>query len=128
MRIIRERDGNDKPLDEGDEDDNNQNNEDGNIPNDNDKYTVSLTVSTSPSTRATMSMKLSALRPCECALRVSGRACPHAESIILSADGAENMILSSRTESIILSAPPAESMILSQRCPRESQHASVPSR
>ncbi len=35
-----------------------------------------------------------------------------AESIILSAVGAESMMLSARVESIILSAPPAESMML----------------
>jgi hypothetical protein len=60
-------------------------------------------------------MKLSALPLCERALRVSGQACPHAERIILSAGGAESMILSARAESIILSVLPAESMILSQR-------------
>jgi hypothetical protein len=81
-----------------------------------------LTVSTSPLMRATTSVVLSALPPHERALRVSGRACPHAESIILSAGGAESMILSARAESIILSVLPAESMILSQCC----RHMSVP--
>ncbi len=79
-----------------------------------------LTVSTSPLTRATTSVVLSALPPHECALRVGGRACPHAESIILSAGGAESMILSARVESIVLSLPLAESMILSQRRLRAS--------
>jgi hypothetical protein len=41
------------------------------------------------------------------------RACPHAESIILSAPPAESMMLSVHAESIILSVPPAENMILS---------------
>ncbi len=49
------------------------------------------------------------------ALRVSARAFPHAESIILSAGGAESIILSACAESIILSAGGAESMILSVR-------------
>ncbi len=59
---------------------------------------------------------------CKHALRVSAQACPHAEIIILSAGGAESMILSACAESMILSALPAESMILSQCCP----HMSVP--
>jgi large subunit ribosomal protein L15 len=70
----------------------------------------------------TMSMILSALPLCKRALRVSHQACPHVESIILSAGISESMILSARAKSIILSAPPAESMILSQR----RQRASVP--
>ncbi len=76
-------------------------------------------------------MKLSALPPGKRALRVSGQACPHAESIILTAGGTESMILSLRAEGIILSAPPAESMILlsaarTQAC-LESQRVSMPS-
>jgi hypothetical protein len=81
---------------------------------------LALMVSTSPLMRATMSVILSAMPLQEHALRVSGQASPHAESIILSAGGAESMMLSVRAESIILSAPPAESMILSQHCPRTS--------
>ena len=76
-------------------------------------------------------MKLSVLPPREPALRVSGQACPHAESIILSAGGAETMMLSARghahvltlrallraggTDSIILSVGGVESMMLSAR-------------
>ncbi len=120
-RTLREHDGNNKPLAEGYNDNDNKCNKDGDIPNDNDKYAVGLTVSTNPLRRATKSMILSALPPRERAL---SQACPHSESIILSAGGAESMILSAGgAESIILSAPPAESMILSQR-----QGASVPSR
>jgi hypothetical protein len=55
---------------------------------------LALTVSTSPLTRGMTSVVLSVLLPPERALRVSGQACPHAESIILSAGGAESMILS----------------------------------
>jgi hypothetical protein len=44
---------------------------------------LALAVSTSPLTKATMSVVLSALTPHERALSVSGQACPHAESIIL---------------------------------------------
>ncbi len=84
-KSLRERDGNDKPLAEGDNDDDDGYDEDGDIPNDDDEYPVRLTVSTSPSMRVTKSMKLSALPPHERALRVSSRVCPHAESIILSA-------------------------------------------
>jgi hypothetical protein len=58
------------------------------------------------------SMILSALPARECALRGSALAC-RAESIILSAGGAESIILSTQAESIILSAGGAESMILS---------------
>ncbi len=76
-----------------------------------------LMVSTSPMPRAAMSTILSAPPTCKHALRVSTQACPHAESIILSAGGTESMILSARAESTILSVPPAESMILSQRHP-----------
>ncbi len=57
---------------------------------------------------------LSARPAREHALLDSGRACPHAESIILSVGGTESMILSAPAESIILSAPPTETMILSQ--------------
>ena len=57
-RTLRERDGSDEPLAEGDDDDGDEYNEDGNIPNDDGEYTVGLTVSTSPSTRAKTSMKL----------------------------------------------------------------------
>ncbi len=121
MRTLREHDGNDKPFVEDNDDDNNNGyDKDGKIPNEDDEYALGLMVSMNPLTRAMTSMKLSALPPREPALRVSGQACPHAESIILSANGAENMILSARAESIILSAPPAKSMILSQRCPRAS--------
>jgi hypothetical protein len=124
-RMLRERDGN-KPLAEGDDDDDNEYDEDDNIPNNDNKYAIGLIVltsrSTSPSTRAMSSLKLSALHPRQHALRVSGQACPHAESMILSGAPAENMILSSWAESIILLALPAESMILSQHRP----HAIVP--
>ncbi len=120
-RTLRERDDNNKTLAEGnDVDDDDEYDKDGDIPNNDDEYAIGLTVSTSPSTRATMSMKLSALPPHKRALRVSSQACPHAESIILSAGGAESMIPSLRAESIILSAPPTESMILSQRSSRIS--------
>jgi hypothetical protein len=114
---------NNKPLveDNGKDDEDNKFDE-GNIPNNDDEYAVGLMVPMSLSTRRTTSMKLSALPPRERALRVSGRACPHAESIILSAGGAESMLLSSCAESIILSVLPTESMILSQCHP----HASVP--
>jgi hypothetical protein len=104
---------------------------------------LALAVSTHLLRRVTTSVVLSVLPPHERALRVSGqacphaessaesiillaplaesmislsisaRACPHAESIILSAGGAESMMLSACAESIILSALPAESMILS---------------
>jgi hypothetical protein len=47
-RTLREHDGNDKPLAEGKDDDNDEYDKDGNIPNDNDKYAVGLMVSTSP--------------------------------------------------------------------------------
>ncbi len=68
------------------------------------------------------------------ALRVSARACPRDESIILSAGGAESMILLARAESIILSTGGAESMILStcaesiilSALPAESMLLSVP--
>ncbi len=71
--MLRERDGNGKPLAEGDDNDKDEYDKDGDIPNnDDDEYTVGLMVLTSPSTRATPSMKLSALPSCECALRYSG--------------------------------------------------------
>ncbi len=92
-RTLREHDGSSKPLAEGDDNDDNEYKEDGNIPNNNDEYAIGLTVSMSPSTRATTSVKLSALPLRKRALRVSSRACPHAESIILSAGSAESMIL-----------------------------------
>jgi hypothetical protein len=83
-RTLRERDGKDEPLTEVDgNDDNDEYNKDSDIPNDDDKYAVGLTVSTSPLTRATKSMIFSALPPRERALRISGQACPHAESIML---------------------------------------------
>ena len=110
-RTLGERDGNNKPLAEGDEDDDDKYGKDGNIPNENNEFAIGLMVSTSPLTRVTTSMKLLALPPCEGALRVSARACPHAESIILSAGGTESMMLSAWAESIILSAPPTESML-----------------
>ncbi len=119
--MLRERDVNDEPLAEGNNNNDDKFNKDGNIPNENNEFAIGLMVSTSPLTRVTTSMKLLALPPCEGALRVSARACPHAESIILSAGGAESMILSARAEGIILSAPTAESMICSERHP----HASV---
>ncbi len=71
-RMLREQDGNEEPLAEGNNDDDNKYNKDSNIPNNGEGYAVGLTVSTSPLTRATMSMKLSALPPHEHALRVSG--------------------------------------------------------
>jgi hypothetical protein len=62
-RTLRERDGNGKPFAEGNNDNNDECNKDSNIPNNNVEYKVGLTVLTSPSTRPTMSMKLSALPP-----------------------------------------------------------------
>ncbi len=56
MRTFWEHDGNDEPLAEGDDEDNDKYNDDGNFPNDNDKYAVGLMVSTSSSTRATTSI------------------------------------------------------------------------
>jgi hypothetical protein len=88
-RTLKECDGNDKPLAEGNDNNNNKYDEYGDIPNNNEEYAVGLTVLTSPSTRATTSMKHSALPPRKPALRVSGQACPHAESIILSAGTAD---------------------------------------
>ncbi len=70
-RKLRECDGNDEPLAEGDDNDGDEYKEDGDIPNDDDQFAIGLTVSTSPSTRAMTSMK-PALPPCERALRVSG--------------------------------------------------------
>ncbi len=64
-RTLREHDGNNKPLAEVNDDDDDKYDEDGNIPNNNNEYAVGLTVLTSPSTRGTTSMKLSALPPCE---------------------------------------------------------------
>jgi hypothetical protein len=60
-------------------------------------------------------MILSAPPARERTLRVNARACPRAESIILSAGGTESMVLSARAESIILSAGGTASMILSTR-------------
>ncbi len=117
-RTLGERDGKDKPLAEGNNDDNNEYGKDGNILNDDDEYAVGIDGVDCPLTRATMSVIFSALPPRERSLRVSGQACPHAESIILSVGSIESMMLSARDESIILSAPPTESMILSQRHPR----------
>ncbi len=77
-RTLSERDGKNKPLVQGNNNDDVEYDEDGDIPNDENEYTVGLTVSTSSLTRVTTSMKLSALPPCERSLRVSGRACPHA--------------------------------------------------
>jgi hypothetical protein len=71
-RTLRDCDGNDKPLAEGDNTNNGEYNKDGDIPNDNNKYAVGLTVLTSLLTRATASMKLSALPLRKPALRVSG--------------------------------------------------------
>ncbi len=71
-RTLRERDGNNEPLAEGNEDDDDKYDEDGNIFNNDNEYAVGLAVSMSPSTRATTSMKLSALPPREHALRVNG--------------------------------------------------------
>jgi hypothetical protein len=119
-RTLGERDGNDEPLAVGDNDDDDDDDKDSNIPNDDDKYAIGLMVLTCPLMRATRSMIFSALPPHKRALRVSGRACPHAESIILSASSAESMILSACAGNIILSAQPAESMILSQRHPGAS--------
>ncbi len=39
-RTFRERDGNDEPFVEGDDDDDNEYDEDGDIPNDDDEYAV----------------------------------------------------------------------------------------
>ncbi len=71
-RMLRECDDNEEPLAEGNNNDDDEYNKDSNIPKDEDKYAVGLTVSTSPLLRATISMKLSALPPREHALRVSG--------------------------------------------------------
>ncbi len=57
-RTFWERDGNSKPLAEGNDDDNDKYDEDGDFPIDNNEYAIGLMVSTSPSTRATTSMKL----------------------------------------------------------------------
>ncbi len=55
-----------------------------------------------------------ALRPAaHCAAGVAHHRSGSAESITLSAGGAESMMLLARAESIILLAPPAESMMLS---------------
>jgi hypothetical protein len=75
-RTLRECDSNNEPLAEGNDNDDDKYDEDGNIPNDDDEYAVGLSVSTIPSTRATISMKISALPPCERALRVSSREYP----------------------------------------------------
>ncbi len=73
VRMLREHDGNGEPLAEGDDNDEDEYNKDGNIPNnDDDEYTAGLMVLTSPLTRATPSMKLAALPPRERALRCSG--------------------------------------------------------
>ncbi len=94
-RTLGERDGNDKPLAEGNIDDDGKYHKDSDIPDDDDEYAIGVDgVLDKPLTRATTSVILSALPPHERALRVSGRACPHAESIILSATLAESMILS----------------------------------
>ncbi len=74
VRTLREHDGNDKPLAEGDNNNGNKYNKDSNIPNDSVPPAESI----------------ARLRP-----GVSAQACPHAESIILSAG-----------MSIILSVPP----------------------
>jgi hypothetical protein len=51
-RLLRERDGNNEPPaeDNDDDDDDDKYDKDGNIPNDNDKHPIGLTVSTSHST------------------------------------------------------------------------------
>jgi hypothetical protein len=55
-----------------------------------------------------------ALHPAaHCAAGIAHCCSGDAESIILSASGAKNMMLSARAESIILSVQPAESMMLS---------------
>jgi hypothetical protein len=56
--MFREHDGNNEPLAEGDDDDNEEYNEDNDIPNDNNKYAIGLMVLTSPSMMAMTSMKL----------------------------------------------------------------------
>jgi hypothetical protein len=81
-------DGDDEPLAESNEDDNDEYAKDGDIANNDEEYAVGETVSTSPLPRAATSTILSAPPAREHALRVSTRACPHAESIILSAGGA----------------------------------------
>ncbi len=47
-RALRERDGNGKPLDEGNSNNNEKYDEDGNISKDNNKYAIGLRVLTSP--------------------------------------------------------------------------------
>jgi hypothetical protein len=78
---LRERYCNKEPLAEGKDNNNDEYDEDGNIPNNDDKYVVGLTVLTSPLTspltRAMSSLKLLVLCLRKRALRVSGQACPH---------------------------------------------------
>ncbi len=69
-RTLRERDGNDEPLAEDEDNDNNKYDKDGNIPNNDNEYAVGMTVSTSSLKRATTSMKLLTLPLRERALRV----------------------------------------------------------
>jgi hypothetical protein len=59
-RMLGEHDGNDGPLAEGNDDNDNKYDKDGNIPNNDNKYAVGLAVLTSPLTRAMTSMILSA--------------------------------------------------------------------
>jgi hypothetical protein len=57
-RTLRERDGNDEPLAEGEDNNDDKYDKDGDIPNNDNKNAIGLMVMTSPSMRATASMKL----------------------------------------------------------------------
>jgi hypothetical protein len=121
-RMLGERDGKDEPLAEGNNGNNDESGKHGNIPNNNKEYAVGIDGVNEPLDKGNNECDTLSAAPARASLRVSGRACPHAESIILSAGGTESMVLSAHAESIILSALPAESMILSQRHP----HARAP--
>jgi hypothetical protein len=54
-RTLGERDGNDKPLAEGNEEDDDEYGKDSNIPDDDDEYAVGVNYSASPLKRATTS-------------------------------------------------------------------------
>ncbi len=71
-RMLGERDGNDEPLAEGNNDNDNEYGKDGDIPNDDDKYVVGIDDVNKRLRRATLSVILSALPPHKRALRVSG--------------------------------------------------------
>jgi hypothetical protein len=91
-------DSKDEPLAEcDDKDDVNDDNDcakDGDIANNNNKYTIGNDGADEPLAKGdNKNDTLSAPPVCKHALRVSAQACPHAESIILSAGSAESMIL-----------------------------------